>query len=73
MAESQKYGKYVGSHFGWQCVLNLEQCPSAAHTWNKKPACKSCKVAHKFKKGEFKMDKTKEVIDEVGFEVIQDE
>ena len=73
MAESQKSGKYVGSHFGWQCSVTLEACPLAAVTNNRRPACKSCKVAHKFKKGEFKMDKPKEIIDDLGFEVIQNE
>lgn len=73
MAESQKYGKYIGGHFGWQCVINLEECPSAAHTWNRKPACKSCKVARKLKKGEFKMEKPEEVIEMIDLEEIQNE
>lgn len=57
MAESQKYGKWIGAHFGWQCIINLEKCPSAAHTTNRKPACKSCKVARALKKGELKIDR----------------
>lgn len=55
MAESQKYGKWIGAHFGWQCIITLEKCPSAAHTTNRKPSCKSCKVARALKKGELKM------------------
>lgn len=50
MAESQKYGKYIGGHFGWQCMITLEECPCAAYTTNRKPACKSCKIAREFKK-----------------------
>lgn len=45
MAESQKYGKYIGGHFGWQCTITLEECPRAAHTHNGKPTCKACSVA----------------------------
>ena len=54
MAESQKYGKYVGSHFGWQCEITMESCPKAAVTFNRRPACKSCKIALGFKRGTIK-------------------
>lgn len=67
MAESQKYGRYVGGHFGWQCQITMEECPPATHTWNRKPACKACKIARKYRRGEIQNESLKtevEFVDE---------